>query len=623
MSKELLNNSILKIISLIIFIFLLVHFFDAEIFSFKNKSSLSGYSMIEVVNSYNGNLLNLEKGFINTGHHKTTSLISWIYIGLNFLFNIEPLNITYFFLLFEFIFITFSASYFLKALGNKNYLPLSIFYTSLILFTNVEQNNWANYGQIFNGEWYNIPNSLFLLVLANILKNRLSNSIYLLLLTFLIHPSKGFMLILSVGPLVLYKILSEAESLKKARNSIILSITISFIYIYFFILDQNVNLMDPELWIMITDSHSYHFLKGPLDSEFIIYSFIPITLLTICLSRYLVGTGLESIVWSMYIISLIGKYIDIYSTSPTLISIALHRLTENILLLSLLFIFIPSKNRFFHKLFELTAYYILFFGLPEANKYNTFVIVLILILIIKNRNNSIYFSIITLLLILNSNDLFIYDNKYIFKDSPVFTDQRALILLILFFVLFYFSDFLENGLSSAYLFLIAISIFLFAFFTNNYQLTNSEEIFSEKTNSYYDAQIWANLNTPKSAIFMPDPYISYAWRDFSNRNSFGTPREFVTSWLYTRDKYIFDDAIDRLGVFTDNPIELMTKFRYDDYINFVGTKYYEGNLSLFKNLCENYGVDFYLWNANYSIPNFLEPVYENSSYLILKLKKGC
>ena len=261
MSKELLNNSILKIISLIIFIFLLFHFFDAEIFSFKNKSSLSGYSMIEVVNSYNGNLLNLEKGFINTGHHKTTSLISWIYIGLNFLFNIEPLNITYFFLLFEFIFITFSASYFLKALGNKNYLPLSIFYTSLILFTNVEQNNWANYGQIFNGEWYNIPNSLFLLVLANILKNRLSNSIYLLLLTFLIHPSKGFMLILSVGPLVLYKILSEAESLKKARNSIIVSTTISFIYIYFFILDQNVNLMDPELWIMITDSHNL-FFKG-------------------------------------------------------------------------------------------------------------------------------------------------------------------------------------------------------------------------------------------------------------------------------------------------------------------------------------------------------------------------
>ena len=100
-------------------------------------------------------------------------------------------------------------------------------------------------------------------------------------------------------------------------------------------------------------------------------------------------------------------------------------------------------------------------------------------------------------------------------------------------------------------------------------------------------------------------------------------REFVTSWLYTRDKYIFDDAIDRLGVFTDNPIELMTNFIYDDYINFVGTKYYEGNLSLFKNLCENYGVDFYLWNANYSIPNFLEPVYENNSHLILKLEKGC
>ena len=48
--------------------------------------------------------------------------------------------------------------------------------------------------------------------------------------------------------------------------------------------------MDPVLWIKITDSHSYHFLKGPLDSEFIIYSFIPITLLTICLSRYLVRT---------------------------------------------------------------------------------------------------------------------------------------------------------------------------------------------------------------------------------------------------------------------------------------------------------------------------------------------
>jgi len=622
-NKELLNNSNLKIISIIIYIFLLVYFFDTEIFSFKNKSSLSGYSMIEVVNSYNGNLLNSEKGFINTGHHKTTSLVSWIYIGLNFLFNIEPLNITYFFLLFEFILITFSASYFLKALGNKDYLPISIFYTSIILFTNVEKNNWVNYGQIFNGEWYNIPNSLFLLVLANIIKNKLSNSIYLLLLIFLIHPSKGFMLILSTGPILLYKIFSDVGNLKKTRISIILSSTISFIYIYFFILDQNVNVMDPVLWIKITGSHSYHFLKGPLDSEFIIYSFIPITLLTICLSRYLLRTGLESIIWSMYIISLIGKYIDIYSTSPTLISIALHRLTENILLLSLLFIFTPSKNRVIHKLFELLAYYILFFGLPEVNKYIIFVIVLIFILIIKNRNNSIYFSIITLILILNNNDLSIYDNKYIYKDTPVFTDQRALILLILIFILLYFSNFLEKNLSSAYLFLIAVSIFSYSLFSNNYQLQNSETIFSEKTNDYYDAQIWANLNTPINAIFMPDPYISYAWRDFSNRNSFGTPREFVTSWLYTRDKIIFDDAVDRLGVFTDNPIELMTKFRYDDYINFVGTKYYEGNLSLFKNLCENYDVDFYLWNAKYSIPSFLEPVYKNSSYLILKLEKEC
>lgn len=53
---------------------------------------------------------------------------------------------------------------------------------------------------------------------------------------------------------------------------------------------------------------------------------------------------------------------------------------------------------------------------------------------------------------------------------------------------------------------------------------------------YLAVQYWAHDHTKPDALFMVDPCINYGWRDFSERSSLGTPREwYMTGWLYNSD----------------------------------------------------------------------------------------
>ena len=149
-------------------------------------------------------------------------------------------------------------------------------------------------------------------------------------------------------------------------------------------------------------------------------------------------------------------------------------------------------------------------------------------------------------------------------------------------------------------------------------IENKSEMFVVKTNGYYEAQVWANQNTSVESIFFPDPSINYAWRDFSSRNSFGTPREFVTSWLYTQDNEIFQDSLARSSVFIDNPKEKMETYSFRKYTDLIVESYYGNNPEIYYELCKNFSVDYLLWNKKYSNLPELEKVFESDSitYLI-------
>jgi len=620
---QLLNNPKSKFLSTLLFLFLSTYFFINEITTFVNATSLSGYSMIEVVNSYNGNLDNSTNGFISTGGHKTVSLLSWIYIGSNAFLNIQPLSINYFFIVFEFLLIPFSVSYLLKTLNVRNPYGLSLVYTALILFSNIYIINWTNYGSVFNGEWYNIPNSLFLICSALILNKQYQKSVYLLLLILLIHPSKGLMFILTLGPIVIYQLIKDKKRVKSTLFSIFLSSLIAMLYLYLFIFNKTASTMDPNLWIQITDSHSYHLMRLSFyEVDNIIRHFLPILFFSISISLSFRKTALFPVGIIMLMISIIGKGFDTFSSNPFLISLSLQRLTENIILFAIVLLFVRGKYSFWASIFSFLATYVYAFENISFNKYIFFVITLLLLLTLKNRFNLIYLNLLSIFLILRSEDLSISNNKYFFRYEVIFTNQIAILLVTIFVFLFFLSSKIHT-LEWSYLYLIFILLFCIHVFNDEYKDKNFDEMFSIKTNGYYEVQVWAKANTLPNSIFMPDPYISYAWRDFSNRNSYGTPREFVTSWLYSRELNVFNDSLLRTSVFLKEPLNAMINLQYDEFTNAFAKKYYSGDLNIYIKLCKEFEVDYFVWNNKFKIPNYFTTIYMSESHSILQLVDEC
>ncbi len=579
--------------------------------------------MIEAINSYNGKLISSNDSFIHTSHHKRTSLIFWIYIGLSKFLNLSALNISYFFLIFEFLLIPFSGWFLLKALKVKNPFLLSTFYTWIILFTNIEENNFAHYGQLFNGEWYNIPNSLFLLVLGNFAKNKFSNSIYLLLLSFLIHPSKGAMFIFAIVPFMMFTVAKRKHELKSLFTPIIISTIISSLFIYFLILGEFGNTMNSQLWIEITRSHSYHFFRNSPDLVFAVSSLLPIVLLTLSLSILLKDKNISFVPFAMLAVSLIGQLIDFYSNSPSLVLLGLNRLSENIIYLAILLLFVNTQDNYLQKTIEFSGFYILIFNPVESLRYFILILFLILFLFLKNKNNLQFLKLLTIFFVIFSEYIHQKDGNFIFNNTYVFTIKNFLLITSFIAVLYFSSQFLKMKLDINILTIVFLLLFGLIFIYSNFKDTDSENIFTVKTNGYLDAQVWAKHNTPQSAIFMPDPYINYAWRDLSLRNSFGTPREFVTSWLYKQDYKIFEDAVNRSSIFIENPIEKMIKFKYRDFNSLIANSYYRDNIFLHEQLCEIYKVDYFLWTRNLEYPDYFEMIFESSSHYILKLRNDC
>jgi len=64
--------------------------------------------------------------------------------------------------------------------------------------------------------------------------------------------------------------------------------------------------------------------------------------------------------------------------------------------------------------------------------------------------------------------------------------------------------------------------------------------------SFLQVQEWARANTPPKSVFMLDPIQSYAWRQYSQRPSFGTLREWLYSgWIYNTRPETMDEGLRR------------------------------------------------------------------------------
>lgn len=660
------KKNISSIFNIVSFIFISIYFFYYFILDSINVISINGYSQIESINLLSGQLDENSFAFTSTAEAKKNSILSWIYFALSRILQTNDLNIIILFKSLEFLIIPFSVNFLLKSLKIDNSIQKTILFMAIPIFSYIGYKNWANYGQIFLGEWYQFPHYLYFFSIGFILRKNYISSILILFLIFLIHPAKGFAFIVATGPIILNLIYKNRNNLNlKKHYFLIIGISFISVVLSLVVLPSNNSLMENDLWIAITKIHNWHILQGTFfDFRFIMLSFFPVFILSIGIFFRLKETDLKYLSLSVLSVSIIGKLYDSYGSNPDLIKLILHRTTENLILLSILLIISQYKKLDYKfEVLEFSAFYILIYEykLLEINKKMVLfgLIYFLLLLIYKNKNyvticlsyyllifqtnffndDIFYIVVFAFIIMIFKNDrinnylsleysgyfFFIFFIFKKFNDSPefnLFNDNFVFfyITLYMFFAVIIYKINSKYSFVPSLISVLAISIIFINIYGYKLSAEKLENIFSQRTNGYYEAQIWAKNNTPINSIFFPDPKLSYAWRDFSNRNSFGTPREFVTTWVYSQNQELFNDATKRLGVFVDDPINTMLTLDKVDYLNYIAEIYYSSELSLYKELTEKWKVDYFLWSKEFKLPTFFTIVHETDSHYILKLK---
>tara|TARA_A100001035_G_scaffold210150_1_gene170054 strand:+ start:9851 stop:11557 length:1707 start_codon:yes stop_codon:yes gene_type:complete len=568
-----MNKNISKLIGFLLIVAIVLSFFIEYVSNTKNEIANSGYSQIEAITFLENEEI-FDSGFINTSNHKKTSLITWLNYLLFKLFNFDKIFVVYTFKFLELLSIVLSSIYLFKALNIKNYVIASITFTTISIATNFFDPNWASYGAIFNGEWYTFPDSLLLVSLGLIIKKKYELNLICLLIVILIHPSKGFAFALVFIPIYLIALNKSYVSLNRVAGFSIFNIFIFWMWSQFFYPETNL-FMSNQSWLKIMSLQNYHFVNDLINLNFVIKEILPIIFFAFLISNIFVKKNIQFIGYIFFVVSLLGIFFD-YSEYSFLIKLALHRNSVNIV-----------------QIFFISIIYYIF-----KNKKKSTVPVALFTIVILNQLNyvGIYESYYLISMSLILDKVYFLKKERLTKNLSIFRENNLLIIL------------------SSVLLVVNIS--------NNIEGKTLSEIINPEKSSYLILQEWAKENTPEGTVFHPDPNIDYAWRDFSERSSFGTPREFVTSWIYTEDLEIFNESVERLSIYDDKSNELILSLEIEEYGEYFSKRYYENeDMSIFLKLSKLWNVEYFIWDKMYNIPEILTIVFETDEHFVLKIKE--
>ncbi|THB70156.1 MAG: hypothetical protein D6E12_03190 [Desulfovibrio sp.] len=139
---------------------------------------------------------------------------------------------------------------------------------------------------------------------------------------------------------------------------------------------------------------------------------------------------------------------------------------------------------------------------------------------------------------------------------------------------------------------------------------------------YMEAQLWAKDNTETDALFMVDPTISYGWRDFSSRSSFGVLRE----WLYTCYGYTNDydawvlgrERFGEYGIDLDQSVPEPSIIWGDIITEAVLKQFYTWDKERFAQLADKYGITHIVMQKMFVQADLgMDMVFENNFFIIL------
>ncbi|MCC8417825.1 MAG: hypothetical protein LN588_04995 [Rickettsia endosymbiont of Bryobia graminum] len=565
--------------------------------------------------------------------------------------GISPIYTMKIMILLEILGMVFLANFMLKYLVDVKYNHLcGLLLSSLLLASSARNISLANFGTaMFIGQFYNFVDLFRVVGIIFFFQQRYLFAFIAFVLALLTHPTQAVIAITCCCagrvlhllyttiyskykiPTTNYIALIQSSSIFK---DLAFMVTIACtILIFYLITFHNTHIevvnIDLQTWFDLTklgNHHWYPYYNGWLTTRIGIYvgSFCTFTLLLVHYfnnDKSLLNQKIISLMVTAIFLAIIGVIFSTIWLKPALIKIALFRSFDLIAILGLTYISaglindLTSKQDLGTKLLI-----ILIIFMPFFTYYNPYLLVpsvLIarnsIIAALHNRTITIKNIIIYLSIILITYCI-IKDQEYriqIINSTLIIGPLFALRHHIKF-------TFPAKYLTlMPYIIVAACSIY-------EYKSIPNVDYFT-RASSFLETQIWVKNNTNIKDNFFVDPSIYYGWRDFSERSSFGSVREWLhVSWLYDSNAQILKEGLARFKIFDIN---------YLDYLNYsiavsgfdklgsdVQTKLYSMDTNWYLQIVKQYKLNYIVLQKHYMLKSLAFPVvHENHHFIVYKV----
>jgi hypothetical protein len=626
------NNEVLLLILCSIGIASLLAFFQCA--NLDLKVALRGFSPIHYVH-----LKSIPENFIHNFpsgiEQYDKSLFMWIYPFIFKFLSIEPLLSMKIMIYLEYLGVFLGSLFFSKELFGRNSLKVGficglIYCSAMFTYMNI-----SGYGIIFEGQFYNFVEILRILGIILFLREYYMLAGGVFSFSFTLHP---VMTLISLF-FCLGVFLSRPNIIKKKEFIFFLFIMtfVCGLWSYFIFSPQlgSQTVMSFKDWYQFSKLGNYHFYPFEMGlfnlRSGVVFAFLSFCLL--CISCYPSKESLRDIdrkVAYGVIVLLgtggLGLFFSKFATSVFLIKICLIRSFDLFFILMLPYLIktltdnLANGSLFSRSLSGATLMTnLLGAPIPIVSSFLLSFDAIKKILIDKNLTKKVFLFILSSCLIAYIIYLFSYSlfDKRITLYTGGVTHIGACIGLLLLGGMF---NKYKNYIFS---FFVVSSLILSVYHTAHH-ISYSSRV-TPLARDYKDVQLWAKSNTPSDSLFFVDPTIHYGWRDFSERSSFGSLREWLhVSWLYNSDGTIFKEGMKRFELFAiniDDCFDILPSYEgWQKVMTRFSEKLYKLSAEWYLQHLKPYGVQYIVMQKiPLKVKINLPVLYENSRFIVFKI----
>ena len=515
----------------------------------------------------------------------------------------------------------------------------------LLLGSTIASPNLVRWGHPYYGSAYNYAYGFGLAGVALLLTRAPKLGAALLGISIAIHPILGVLFCI----FAMFGILSDPQhfSVRSLPRAAALFLLFSLPWLAWSMRDASLSgaAIPADAYVAITRMMSYHWfpISGGVFGRIAYERFVPFLSFLLLCTIYLFHdyrsiTSLERRVAAGMLgglaVTFLGVLASEYSNTPLFVKLALGRESSVLLLVGTLFV-VPglvsdvmkaSLSRAVPVAALLVAAFRFPYGVPAAPALWLGIVVVFDDVVRGNRSVrtvSVAGMVLIVLgvlvwLMMAGHLLGLQDSRYTGLSYILNVTSLALAALLIV------GRFIGSGLAIPVA--LAAATVLWAPALSPIQ----DDLTRDRAKAYLEVELWAKGHTQPGTLFAPDPAHAYGWREYSERPSFGSVREWLyAGWAYNSRADIFREGLARFAFIGMNLDEATERERMEpDYgksalLIDVQNKYYNLPARWFWEASRRYHIQYFVLDK--SLAGNIEgltTVYENQFYSVRKVEFG-